>query len=238
MEGVKLDFTEDALRSIATRAIARKTGARGLRSIMEHPARHDVRAAGSGGRRGSRHQPRSGRRACQAAVSSIRQGAGARSTAPDARARRCTARWLGIAEFQGLASIARCRYAVATGPQRLGRRHPCHGWADLVPTVHKEVNHDVNPIGQGRQGEDVRNCCELPVARRPAAGAAAARHRRVPPHDRAAVRRPREVRARARRGDEGRQADPAGRRRRTRPRTIPRPTTSTGSAPWPRCCSC
>ena len=35
MEGVKLSFTEDALKSVATRAIARKTGARGLRSIME-----------------------------------------------------------------------------------------------------------------------------------------------------------------------------------------------------------
>lgn len=32
---VKLTFTEDALRAVATRAIARKTGARGLRSIME-----------------------------------------------------------------------------------------------------------------------------------------------------------------------------------------------------------
>ena len=35
MEGVKLSFTDDALTSVATRAIARKTGARGLRSIME-----------------------------------------------------------------------------------------------------------------------------------------------------------------------------------------------------------
>jgi ATP-dependent Clp protease ATP-binding subunit ClpX len=35
MEGVKLNFTEDALRSVATRAIGRRTGARGLRSIME-----------------------------------------------------------------------------------------------------------------------------------------------------------------------------------------------------------
>ena len=35
MEGVKLSFTEDALKHIARRAIARKTGARGLRSIME-----------------------------------------------------------------------------------------------------------------------------------------------------------------------------------------------------------
>ena len=35
MEGVKLSFNEDALKAIATRAIGRKTGARGLRSIME-----------------------------------------------------------------------------------------------------------------------------------------------------------------------------------------------------------
>ena len=35
MEGVKLSFTDDALKSVSTRAIARKTGARGLRSIME-----------------------------------------------------------------------------------------------------------------------------------------------------------------------------------------------------------
>jgi ATP-dependent Clp protease ATP-binding subunit ClpX len=35
MEGVKLAFAEDALRAVARRAILRKTGARGLRSIME-----------------------------------------------------------------------------------------------------------------------------------------------------------------------------------------------------------
>src|SRR5262252_6375167 len=35
MEDVRLDFTEDSLRAIAQRAILRKTGARGLRSIME-----------------------------------------------------------------------------------------------------------------------------------------------------------------------------------------------------------
>jgi ATP-dependent Clp protease ATP-binding subunit ClpX len=35
MEAVQLTFTEDALKSIAERAIQRKTGARGLRSIME-----------------------------------------------------------------------------------------------------------------------------------------------------------------------------------------------------------
>ncbi|MGH7050119.1 MAG: AAA family ATPase, partial [Acetobacteraceae bacterium] len=35
MEGVKLSFTDDALKAVAVRAIARRTGARGLRSIME-----------------------------------------------------------------------------------------------------------------------------------------------------------------------------------------------------------
>ncbi|MCB1884861.1 MAG: AAA family ATPase, partial [Geminicoccaceae bacterium] len=35
MEDVRLTFTEDAMKSIAEKAIQRKTGARGLRSIME-----------------------------------------------------------------------------------------------------------------------------------------------------------------------------------------------------------
>ncbi len=36
MEGVDLEFREEALVAIAERAIKRKTGARGLRSIIEH----------------------------------------------------------------------------------------------------------------------------------------------------------------------------------------------------------
>ena len=35
IEGVKLTFTKDALKAIAQKAILRKTGARGLRSIIE-----------------------------------------------------------------------------------------------------------------------------------------------------------------------------------------------------------
>ncbi len=51
MEGVELDFREDALRAIAAKAMDRKTGARGLRSILESvlldtmydiPSRDDV----------------------------------------------------------------------------------------------------------------------------------------------------------------------------------------------------
>ena len=36
MEGVEIDFREDALRAVATKALTRKTGARGLRSILEN----------------------------------------------------------------------------------------------------------------------------------------------------------------------------------------------------------
>ena len=36
MEGVDLEFTEDALQAVAEKAVERKTGARGLRSILEH----------------------------------------------------------------------------------------------------------------------------------------------------------------------------------------------------------
>ncbi|MDE0046406.1 MAG: ATP-dependent Clp protease ATP-binding subunit ClpX [bacterium] len=36
MDNIDLNFTEDALRSVARKAIARKTGARGLRSILEN----------------------------------------------------------------------------------------------------------------------------------------------------------------------------------------------------------
>jgi ATP-dependent Clp protease ATP-binding subunit ClpX len=35
MESVSLTFAEDAMRAVAHKAIKRKTGARGLRSIME-----------------------------------------------------------------------------------------------------------------------------------------------------------------------------------------------------------
>jgi ATP-dependent Clp protease ATP-binding subunit ClpX len=35
MDGVKLNIKEDALREIAKMAVARKTGARGLRGILE-----------------------------------------------------------------------------------------------------------------------------------------------------------------------------------------------------------
>jgi ATP-dependent Clp protease ATP-binding subunit ClpX len=36
MENIELEFREDALKAMAKKAMKRKTGARGLRSILEH----------------------------------------------------------------------------------------------------------------------------------------------------------------------------------------------------------
>jgi len=36
MEGVEIDFRDEALRAVAKKAMERKTGARGLRSILEN----------------------------------------------------------------------------------------------------------------------------------------------------------------------------------------------------------
>jgi ATP-dependent Clp protease ATP-binding subunit ClpX len=53
--GRRADLPRGRAAPIARKAIERKTGARGLRSIMEgDPARHDVRSAGAGRRRGGR----------------------------------------------------------------------------------------------------------------------------------------------------------------------------------------
>ncbi len=49
MDGVKLSFTEEALREVAKKAVERKSGARGLRSIMETfliPIMYDVSSRG------------------------------------------------------------------------------------------------------------------------------------------------------------------------------------------------
>lgn len=45
LEGVALEIRDDALSAIAKRALARKTGARGLRSILESPSGDHVRIA-------------------------------------------------------------------------------------------------------------------------------------------------------------------------------------------------
>ena len=43
MEGVELDVRPEALRAVARKAMERKTGARGLRSILKYPSTPHVR---------------------------------------------------------------------------------------------------------------------------------------------------------------------------------------------------
>ena len=64
MEGVEVDFREDALKAVAQRAMERKTGARGLRSILEAVLLDTIvrpavfRSGGQGGYRRERHNRR------------------------------------------------------------------------------------------------------------------------------------------------------------------------------------
>ena len=79
MENVGLSFSDDALKAIARKAIARKTGARGLRSIMEAILLGDhVRAADLPGCRGGGGFRRGGRGARPAAGDLRREEAGRR----------------------------------------------------------------------------------------------------------------------------------------------------------------
>jgi hypothetical protein len=62
MENIELTFADEALGAVARKAIERKTGARGLRSILESILLETMfDLPGLEGRRGSRHLPRSGR---------------------------------------------------------------------------------------------------------------------------------------------------------------------------------
>ena len=77
MEGVELEFREDALRAVARKAMQRKTGARGLRTILENVlARHDVRPAVDG----QRHEGRRRRRRRHGRDEAVRDLRGGRAS--------------------------------------------------------------------------------------------------------------------------------------------------------------
>ena len=74
MEGVELEFREDALRAVARKAMQRKTGARGLRTdSRERAARYDVRPSVDGERDQGRRRRRRGYRRDEA-VRHLRDG--------------------------------------------------------------------------------------------------------------------------------------------------------------------
>ena len=80
LDGVELEFTDDALEAIADQAILRGTGARGLRAIMEEvllSVMYDVPSPQ--GRRQGRHHPRGRPRARQPDARAARDRAQARA---------------------------------------------------------------------------------------------------------------------------------------------------------------
>ena len=103
--------------------------------------------------------------------------------------------------------------------------------------AHAEAAPRTQPKGYRSMTQSKPRPAGRPGLDRHLPGAAAARHRRLPAHDRAALRRPREVDPRARGGDARPTSTSCSRPRRTRPTTIRRPTRSTRSARSPPCCS-
>ena len=211
MEGVKLSFTEDALRSVATRAIARRTGARGLRSIMESillgtmfelPGLDGVEEVVINREVAeSRANP----------LYMLQQGAGGEQRfGLGALSRRVLP-----PVFQDLAAPRPGPDIVLVKghdqmPMRAGSMPELGGTCRDCP---EGGPHDTirsakpgsagTPIRRRRSGEG------RPSARRSCTGSAVARYRCLSTHDRAALRRSRKIRPRPRSSDEAGQANSA-----------------------------
>ena len=209
MEDVRLELNEEALKAIAHKAILRKTGARGLRSIMEAILLESMFELPSLDRRQrDRHQPRGRRRAGQPL-----------HIYSDRRGDVGTARLIPTCA-PGAPSP---RSGLTAGDTRANLKTAC-----LVPAARLAPGRSLRI-----KRAHVRNS-----ARRALSRPAAARHRRLSAHDRAALRRARKVGAGARGRDEGRQADPS---RHPEERGAGRPLDRRHlhrSAPSAPCCSC
>ena len=217
MEGVELEFREDALRAVARKAMERKTGARGLRTILENvlldimydlPSLKNVAKVvvdetvilgeskpylvyrSDEPQLAARRDPPRGRvrRPLSLAPSNV-----IGSPAGDARRDATRSRnWQGDASPSACDCDLRSTGRPMTYPSDRPAAAPCRAPED--PTVTDET-------------PQVPEC---PRAH-PRAGPAAARRGRLSAHGHPAVRRPRQVDPGARRGDAARQADPAGR---------------------------
>src|ERR1700687_1727585 len=110
-----------------------------------------------------------------------------------------------------LAAKPRVRFAATKvrGSEAQGPCDPAASW-HLV-AVAREADCEQGGTTKGK-GHDYPKTPAIYRSRRKPflSGSAAARHRRFPAHDRAAVRRPREIDPRARRGHEERRPDHAG----------------------------
>ena len=268
MEDVQLTFADEAMRTIAKKAIERKTGARGLRSIMEgilldtmfelpEPPRR------GGGRDLLRRWSKARRGRCASTPTATRSS----ERAPGGRLGSFAAcpvlanlstivsenRGLPGDRAQDMATIPAGGHgalplklvANAAGPAHSFDRASIGTVADLrrsgLPNAQRRRSPRAVPPSQESDGTAMTESKPSTTKEgRTGAlpGPAAPRHCRLPLYDRAAVRRPREVDRRARRGDALRQADPARRaeererRRAVDRRHLPRWARS------PPCCSC
>ena len=191
MEDVRLEFNEEALKAIAHKAILRKTGARGLRSIMESillDSMFELPGLVGVSEIVINREVVEGRAKPLHIYSDRRGDVG---TGGLIQPRLATGRRYRLAPD--------CRVDL---PDRADPRQPevtrCRIRLDRL----RRSSQASRPYAE--RGPHVRT-----RARRALPGPASSRHRGLPAHDRAAVRRPREIGARARGRDEGRQADPA-----------------------------
>jgi hypothetical protein len=215
MEGVELEFRQDALKAVAKKAMQRKTGARGLRTILENvlletmyelPSLRNVQKVV--GRRAGDSRREQARTFCMAPPttrgslqwkSAVRQEAiiteqilhrsneaGRPCGALLLCGNECNPEFAGIGESR---SKLRAFAAGSVAPLPL-----CFqvNLALGIPREHRRHSRNRK-----------QRACRT-------AGAAATRRGRVSAHGHPAVRRPREIDPRARPGDALRQADPAG----------------------------
>ena len=218
MENVSLTFQDEALSMIARKAIERKTGARGLRSIMEGillETMYDL--PGLDLRRAGGDRPGGGGRARRSRSSSTATApTRARAPVPDGmcgppetkRARGCLKPepaspliTCGAVRSLSRGAASRTGRSEEQQPERSGSRsvgRPAHPRGSRTLSKGCQPMTQSKPTPARRAGLD-RDLC----------GPAAARHRRLPAHDRAALRRPREVDPRARGGGQGGPPHPA-----------------------------
>ena len=133
MEGVELEFRPDALTAIARKALKRKTGARGLRTIVESgAARHDVRS----------------RRACSS-----------RCVLAAVEARHRTGRGQRVETSLLEAATSFCVYeaahyfAMGTRPPRIGQQHRGSSPDQVFATADRWIT-----IGVEASRRSSRNC--------------------------------------------------------------------------------
>ena len=227
MEGVELEFREEALRAVARKAMQRKTGARGLRTILENVLLDTMYELPSMANVDEGRRRRGRDRGRDEAVRRLSIGRTSQRRVGDEPS--LSVDGLPTWRARNHKSIgARCSDADAGRHCKRSAAPPrCAPWA--------RSSLDAGFLRTRIMQTDIHRASPPLEA---IAGAAAARRRRLPAHGDPAVRRPREIDSGARCGHGGRQADHARRAEAGRTSTTRSPRTCTASARSRRSCSC